>query len=55
MQVVLFRAAGSALDCGALFKQLSAKYGGRGGGKADRAEGKLATQIDWPAAIAELS
>ncbi len=55
MQVVLFRAAGSTLDCGALFKQLSAKYGGRGGGKADRAEGKLATQIaDWPAAIAEL-
>jgi len=54
MQVVLFRAAGSTLECGALFKQLSAKYGGRGGGKADRAEGKLATQVDWPAAIAEL-
>ncbi len=54
MQVVLFRAAGSTLDCGALFKQLSATYGGRGGGKADRAEGKLATQVDWPAAIAEL-
>ncbi len=53
-QVVLFRAAGSTLDCGALFKQLSAKYGGRGGGKADRAEGKLATQIDWPTAISEL-
>ncbi len=54
MQVVLFRAAGSTLDCGALFKQLSARYGGRGGGKPDRAEGKLATQVDWAAAIAEL-
>jgi alanyl-tRNA synthetase len=55
-QVVLFRAAGSTLDCGALFKQLSAKYGGRGGGKPDRAEGKLATQLpDWPAAIAKLA
>lgn len=56
MQVVLFRAPGSALDCGALWKQLAARFGGRGGGKADRAEGKLATQLaDWPAAIAELA
>jgi len=55
-QVVLFRAPGSTLDCGALFKQLSATHGGRGGGKPDRAEGKLAAQLaDWPAAIAELT
>ncbi len=52
--VVLFRAAGSTLDCGALFKQLSAKHGGRGGGRADRAEGKLGPIADWPAAVAEL-
>jgi len=51
--VVLFRAAGSTLDCGALFKQLSARFGGRGGGRADRAEGKLARPIaDWAATIA---
>jgi alanyl-tRNA synthetase len=54
--VVLFRAAGSALDCGALWKQLAARAGGRGGGKADRAEGRLAQSIaDWPGLIAELS
>jgi len=54
--VVLFRAAGSTLDCGALWKSLAAKVGGRGGGKADRAEGRLtATIADWPALIAELA
>jgi alanyl-tRNA synthetase len=54
LHVVLFRAPGSSLDCGALFKQLLARAGGRGGGKAERAEGRLATAIDWPAAIADL-
>jgi alanyl-tRNA synthetase len=50
--VVLFRAAGSALDCGALWKKLAAVSGGRGGGRADRAEGRLAAPIaDWPAAV----
>ena len=50
--VVLFRAAGSALDCGALWKRLTAEVGGRGGGRADRAEGRLARPIDdWPALV----
>ncbi|MGE3458888.1 MAG: alanyl-tRNA editing protein, partial [Kofleriaceae bacterium] len=54
--VVLFRAAGSTLDCGALWKQLAAQHGGRGGGRADRAEGKLAARIDdWPALIGAAS
>jgi len=54
--IVLFRAAGSTLDCGALFKQLTARVPGRGGGRADRAEGRLGSPIaDWPALIAELS
>jgi alanyl-tRNA synthetase len=53
--VIVMRAPGSALDCGALWKQLSAKFGGRGGGKADRAEGRLPTQIaDWPHAVTSL-
>ncbi|MGN6106484.1 MAG: alanyl-tRNA editing protein [Kofleriaceae bacterium] len=53
--VVLLRAAGSSLDCGALFKQLSARAGGRGGGRADRAEGRLATVVpDWAALVGEL-
>ncbi len=55
MRVVVFRATGSTLDCGALFQQLRERFGGKGGGRADRAEGKLATPIaDWPAAIADL-
>ncbi len=53
--VVLMRATGSTLDCGALWKQLAARLGGRGGGRADRAEGRLTTAItDWPATIAAL-
>jgi alanyl-tRNA synthetase len=53
--VVLMRAAGSTLDCGALWKQLAARAGGRGGGRADRAEGRLAQPIaDWPALVEEL-
>ncbi|MDB4958436.1 MAG: Alanyl-tRNA synthetase family protein [Myxococcales bacterium] len=52
--VVVFRASGSQLDCGALWKRLSARFGGRGGGRADRAEGRLTTVVaDWAAAIAE--
>ncbi|HEX2690114.1 MAG TPA: DHHA1 domain-containing protein [Kofleriaceae bacterium] len=53
--VVLMRASGSTLDCGALWKQLAAKLGGRGGGRADRADGRLTTAMtDWPATVAEL-
>jgi alanyl-tRNA synthetase len=53
--VVMMRAAGSTLDCGALWKQLAARTGGRGGGRADRAEGRLAQPIaDWPALVDEL-
>jgi len=55
LHVVLFRAPGSTLDCGALFKQLAARAGGRGGGKPERAEGRLASPVaDWPALVGEL-
>jgi alanyl-tRNA synthetase len=54
--VVMMRATGSTLDCGALWKQLAAKLGGKGGGRADRADGRLTAPIaDWPAAIAALT
>jgi alanyl-tRNA synthetase len=54
--VVLVRASGSTLDCGALWKQLAARFGGRGGGRAERAEGRLAAPVaDWSAAIDELA
>jgi len=54
--VVMMRASGSSLDCGALWKQLAARLGGRGGGRADRADGRLSSPVaDWPATIAELT
>ena len=53
--VVLFRATGSTLDCGGLWKQLAARLGGRGGGRADRAEGRLTGPIgDWNRLVDEL-
>jgi alanyl-tRNA synthetase len=53
--VIVMRAPGSTLDCGALWKQLAAKLGGKGGGKADQAQGRLTTPIaDWPSTVAEL-
>jgi alanyl-tRNA synthetase len=51
-QVLIARAAGSALDCGALLKKLAQASGGRGGGKPDHAEGRLPAAIDWPSSIA---
>ena len=55
LHVVLFRAPGSTLDCGALFKQLAARAGGRGGGKPERAEGRLTGPVaDWPGLVGEL-
>ena len=52
MQVLLARADGSPLDCGALLKRLATATGGRGGGKPTHAEGRLPAGTDWPAAIA---
>ncbi len=50
--VVLFRAQGSSLDCGALWKRIVGLAPGRGGGRAERAEGKLGAAIaDWAATV----
>jgi alanyl-tRNA synthetase len=49
---MLLRAAGSSLDCGALWKKLAAETPGRGGGRPERAEGKFSVVIvDWPALV----
>ena len=50
--VLIARAAGSTLDCGATLSALAKQAGGRGGGKPDRAEGRLPAGIDWPALVA---
>src|SRR5664279_486088 len=53
--VCLIRAPGSTLDCGALWKLLAARHGGRGGGKPDQAQGRLAANVaEWSTVIAEL-
>jgi alanyl-tRNA synthetase len=39
--VIVSRGASSTTDCGALLKQLVAQHGGKGGGKADSAQGRL--------------
>jgi alanyl-tRNA synthetase len=54
--VVLFRAAGSSLDCGALWKKIVGKTSGRGGGRAERAEGRLTVPIpNWAEFIRDLA
>ena len=50
--VLLVRAAGSALDCGATLRALAQASGGRGGGRPDHAEGRLPADVDWPALVA---
>ncbi len=53
LQVMLARGAGSAFDCGAWLKAATASHGGRGGGRADRAEGRLPATVDWAAITAD--
>jgi alanyl-tRNA synthetase len=45
--VIAVRAAGSALDCGKLLGAVARAGGGRGGGRPDRAEGRLPAGTDW--------
>jgi alanyl-tRNA synthetase len=55
--VVIARAAGSALDCGKLLGELAKKTGGRGGGRPERAEGRLpaGAGAEWTTLIASLA
>lgn len=50
--VLCARGAESKLDCGALLKKAAAHAGGRGGGKPERAEGRLPPGTDWLAVLA---
>jgi alanyl-tRNA synthetase len=50
--VLIARAKGSDLDAGATLKKLAQACGGRGGGKAEHAEGRLPADVDWPALVA---
>jgi len=50
-QVLVARGASSPFDCGAFLRRLAQAAGGRGGGKPDRAEGRLPPGVDWPALV----
>lgn len=49
MQVLATRGDGSAFDCGAWLKRAAAAHGGRGGGRPERAEGRLPADVDLDA------
>src|SRR5262249_24909135 len=49
IHVVAVRGAGSDFDCGAFVKRVSAQHGGRGGGRAENAEGRLPARAVDPA------
>jgi alanyl-tRNA synthetase len=44
--LVVERGSAAAFDCGAWFKATTSRVGGRGGGRPDRAEGRLPAGID---------
>jgi alanyl-tRNA synthetase len=46
LSVVVQRGARASFDCGAWLKEVAAKHGGRGGGRPERAEGRLPRGVD---------
>lgn len=49
--IIVSRAAGQAIDCGAFLKDLAARGGGRGGGRPQHAEGRLPAGADLHALL----
>ncbi|MCC7070515.1 MAG: alanyl-tRNA editing protein [Deltaproteobacteria bacterium] len=47
LHVVCARGPGSSFDCAAFLKELTRAHGGKGGGKPERAEGRLPGGLDW--------
>jgi alanyl-tRNA synthetase len=45
--VLAVRSADSSFDCGAFLKRAALAAGGRGGGRPERAEGRLPADADW--------
>ncbi len=52
LHVVCARGPGSTFDCAAFLRELTRAHGGKGGGKAERAEGRLPAGVDWYAVAA---
>ncbi|HRI70442.1 MAG TPA: DHHA1 domain-containing protein [Polyangium sp.] len=49
--VLVARGPESTFECGAFLKKVAALGGGRGGGRPERAEGRLPLGVDWPALV----
>ena len=47
LAVIVTRAANGTFDCGAFLKRAAASCGGRGGGRPERAEGRVPGAVDW--------
>jgi alanyl-tRNA synthetase len=50
--VAIERGADASFDAGAWLKDLARRHGGRGGGRPERAEGRLPGSVDWLAVAA---
>jgi alanyl-tRNA synthetase len=55
LAVLVARGSASAFDCGAFLKQAAARSGGRGGGRPERAEGRLPPDADWLGLVAMIT
>jgi alanyl-tRNA synthetase len=55
LAVIVARGAASKFDAGAFLKKATAQTGGRGGGRPERAEGRLPATADWAALVASLA
>jgi alanyl-tRNA synthetase len=54
LHVLAARGDGSGFDCGAFLRRLTARTGGKGGGRADSAEGRIPASIDFAQVVAEI-
>jgi alanyl-tRNA synthetase len=52
--VLAVRGSDSDFDCGGFIKRAATASGGRGGGRPERAEGRLPPGVDWPALVSRL-
>ncbi|MFO0660715.1 MAG: alanyl-tRNA editing protein [Polyangiaceae bacterium] len=51
LSVLISRGPASKFDCGAFLKRLASAHGGRGGGRAEHAEGKFPATVSWESAV----
>ena len=50
--VVVRKGATATIDCGRWLKHQTGAHGGRGGGRPEHAEGRMAGAVDWAALVA---